>query len=353
MTPPPSSSDDTNEPVTLEAVASPMRRSRRRYAIGGGVAMMIAVWAGLYSLMSPPEKTVMVSAKTALQRVKSKQELSRKEVSAPIIPAIQEKKPIAPVAPKVIAVAPPPPMPTPAPMQPNLGELSQSSVAVAKQFLDRLDAHEQETQQLQQRIRALEQERDHAYTQHATTLQHMNHIAQLRHHLRAGTLAQAHLTPLLEDANLPTEVKEPLLFFAEHKEPVPSDATLRATYDAALTTYYAELHQSAATEDEGWYAALKREVRSWVRIRKVGSRHKGKDDASIIARAEAALAQGDVAKALEEVQRLSVHASPYFAVWRAQAHHYEATYRMMEDAEHALMQHMKLALPHPTSSSTH
>ena len=61
-------------------------------------------------------------------------------------------------------------------------------------------------------------------------------------------------------------------------------------------------------------------LRSLVKIRKIGAEQKGTDDEAIIARAEAALAKGNVAGAVNEIKSLGAGAS--FAPWLERAEAY-------------------------------
>ncbi|TAF15487.1 MAG: hypothetical protein EAZ74_01590 [Alphaproteobacteria bacterium] len=351
----PASLEEHADAIILDGKDAVIRpHVRRRYMIGAGVVVLVGVWGLLYSMMTPPNEKLLANAKTTLARVQAQQEArtrtTQKTPEMPVLPKVA-------AMPKVVTLTPPK-IPSVAvaqeePTDRDLTALSQSSVAVAKQFLDRLQAHEQETQRLRNQIREIERQRDDVYAQHRTMLDYMQHMTQLRQHVRAGTLDHVDSTRLLEDAQLPEDVKEPLRFFAETKdEPIPSEVALRGAYDAALEQYYHALAHSEPSEDDPWYHGVMQRMRAWVVIRKVGAQHKGTDDAAIIARAEAWMQEGDVPHALEEVQRLTVHAAPYFAQWRAQAHRYDAAYRLLDSMEHAMMNHMRHALPKPPEAST-
>jgi hypothetical protein len=63
-------------------------------------------------------------------------------------------------------------------------------------------------------------------------------------------------------------------------------------------------------------------LRSLVKIRKVGENQKGTDDQAIIARAEAKLANGYVAMAIGETENLSPAAAKNFEAWQKRANDY-------------------------------
>lgn len=68
--------------------------------------------------------------------------------------------------------------------------------------------------------------------------------------------------------------------------------------------------------------SLSQNLRSLITIRKIGEAQTGNDDQSVIARAEAKLAKGDVAAALQETSTLSPHALQNFSAWQERAKRY-------------------------------
>ncbi len=60
-------------------------------------------------------------------------------------------------------------------------------------------------------------------------------------------------------------------------------------------------------------------LKSIIKIRKVGKDHHGSDDDAVIARAESLLAEGNIAAALQESEKLSAATKKIFANWQEQA----------------------------------
>jgi hypothetical protein len=92
---------------------------------------------------------------------------------------------------------------------------------------------------------------------------------------------------------------------------IPTFTTLQMRFDAAIP-------HALSPDSGGWTDTL----RTLVRIRKVGAEQPGMDDESVIARAEASLAQGDVATAVKELEQLSPSAVDAMADWKHEAKHY-------------------------------
>lgn len=90
---------------------------------------------------------------------------------------------------------------------------------------------------------------------------------------------------------------------------------------ATLEVLKAEFETAALRADET-PTSVSSALQSLVRVRKVGEAQKGNDDESVIARAEAKLARGEVALAFKELGTLSPKASARFAGWMEQAQGY-------------------------------
>lgn len=97
-------------------------------------------------------------------------------------------------------------------------------------------------------------------------------------------------------------------------------ATGIATLAQLQEQFASAIHATQAPDGEE--KSLKSNLRSLIKIRKVGAAQKGEDDDAIIARAEAKLKEGNIAAALAEIENLSGLTAQHFAAWknRATAH---------------------------------
>lgn len=133
---------------------------------------------------------------------------------------------------------------------------------------------------------------------------------QMQSALRSGTpftdeLSQLEvLRPDLKDTLVPLEAIAP--------SGIATLEQLRAGFAQALSP------EPSAANDRGLVENLK----SLVKIRKVGKDQKGTDNEAIIARAEAKLNAGDVAAALKETENLSPQVAKNFAQWQERARQY-------------------------------
>jgi hypothetical protein len=104
---------------------------------------------------------------------------------------------------------------------------------------------------------------------------------------------------------------------------VPLLAKLSATAENGAPTLAALQVSFSVTIDKALSptasSAWQDKMRSLIRVRKVGEGQKGDDDEAIIARAEAKLAQGNVAEALKELTGLSPPAGLAMKAWKNQA----------------------------------
>lgn len=99
---------------------------------------------------------------------------------------------------------------------------------------------------------------------------------------------------------------------------------LQKTFTAAINSAIASL-----TKEKTFVGSFK----SLVKIRKVGEEQKGKDDEAIIARAEAKLARGEVAEALQEISNLSPMSAKNFEPWKARATEYLMAQDIIKEIE--------------------
>jgi uncharacterized coiled-coil protein SlyX len=95
---------------------------------------------------------------------------------------------------------------------------------------------------------------------------------------------------------------------------LPSTKTLQKSFARSMQDYLTRARSEAAPGK--LWDDMKGRLGSLVQIRKVGAEHAGDDDASLLARAEAATEGGDFDWALKDVSMLSADAAPYFDEWR-------------------------------------
>lgn len=136
-------------------------------------------------------------------------------------------------------------------------------------------------------------------------------ISQLQDAMRAGRPFASELSAL---ALLRPDMKETLT-------PLTQESSTGVATLTQLQEQFSHTITPALTQNDG-EKSLAQNLRSLVKIRKIGEAQKGTDDQAVIARAEAKLAKGDVAAALQETSTLSPRALQNFAPWqeRAKAH---------------------------------
>ncbi len=124
------------------------------------------------------------------------------------------------------------------------------------------------------------------------------------------------LDVLLEDPGLPETVHRKLhILSASASMGVASEAELRRQFEEATDamTSGAETSQSDETDSSVW-EQVRKNLSSLVTIRKIGD-VTGNEDHARIARANTALAEGDLTPAISEISQLSKEAAPYFEEW--------------------------------------
>ena len=87
--------------------------------------------------------------------------------------------------------------------------------------------------------------------------------------------------------------------------------------------------------------SLANNLRSLVKIRKIGEEQQGDDDEAILARAEAKLKKGDIAESIKEVQQLSPKALAAFDAWQLNAKQHLLALDALENVNNALSQGSK------------
>lgn len=174
----------------------------------------------------------------------------------------------------------------------------------------RVDALAEAVDQLQQRIASTEDRRMQAATLART-------VAQLDAAIEQGE-------PLgdLLDGLRGLEVADPAASQAvEELEPlesagVPSVAALRSSFDAITSRI---VHAARAPDSGGLLEQAAGNLMSLVTVRPVGADVEGDGAAARVARAEAALGEGDLAAAVAELQELDGAAAAAAAPWLAEA----------------------------------
>lgn len=107
-----------------------------------------------------------------------------------------------------------------------------------------------------------------------------------------------------------------------------------ATLEALKAGFEAAAPMAIAGEETS--VTVSNALQSLIRIRKVGEAHQGSDDESVIARAEAKLARGEVERALKELGALSPRASGRLVAWSEQAQGYVSVRKSLEELQPAL-----------------
>jgi hypothetical protein len=95
---------------------------------------------------------------------------------------------------------------------------------------------------------------------------------------------------------------------------IPTLEQLQSSFQEGISAYLAA---RTDTPNQTW-SAIKRNLGSLVRVRKVGASHSGADTESHIARAEAALDLGDIASARDEINGISGDDAKAFTAWQKQ-----------------------------------
>jgi hypothetical protein len=149
--------------------------------------------------------------------------------------------------------------------------------------------------------------------------------------LLAGKNAETAYNHLVDIA--PESLQEKLSFFAPMvRTGVADSSTLQQLFAQSVEASFSPKHitsnASAWQHIKHWFASL-------VTWRKVGA-VQGRDDAAIIARAEVAMQQGDIADCLQELDALSVAHTAYFSDFMHQAQLYLDAQHRLKSIEDAL-----------------
>ncbi len=143
---------------------------------------------------------------------------------------------------------------------------------------------------------------DHAYVRSIIV------FGQLQQAVRAGKPYQLELQTL---ENLRPELKESL-------SPLADTALIGIATLEQLTAQFKAAITPALNPDD-MQESLTNNLRSLVKIRKIGEEQQGGDDEAILARAEARLKKGGLAEAIKETQQLSPEALAAFEAWQHNA----------------------------------
>jgi len=154
---------------------------------------------------------------------------------------------------------------------------------------------------------ALKTEIDSIKANEHTILKSVILIHQLQDAVRAGKPFSAELAALTRLRPDLTEILAPL---------DGPGAVGVATLEQLQDQFRSAIHPTLTPAGE---RSLNNNIRSLVKIRKIGDDQKGTDDEAIIARAEARLAAGDIPSALTESENLSPKAARNFAAWQERA----------------------------------
>ena len=201
----------------------------------------------------------------------------------------------------------------------------------AVQSEDQLTAQEQRIVALEARIEALTQEMEGlseamahmpAQTEEATAANDRGSLVAQFYRVRQQAM-DAHpfddaLAALLAMEGLDGESYAALgKLQGAAEQGIPSVKSLQKEFARCFEEYLARRRANASTD--GMWSDMKGSLAGLVRVRKVGAQHDGDDDASLLARAEAALNDGKLPDAVKEIAMLSPEAAPYFTDWRGDA----------------------------------
>lgn len=210
----------------------------------------------------------------------------------------------------------PPPMPDIAALEARIATLEQAPKNAPAEAAAVLN-HEE--------IAMLKEEMERIKSSEHATLRSIILISQLQEAMRAGRPFANELSALM---SLRPEMKE-------HLAPLEATGVLGVATLAQLQEQFAHaIAPALAAKGEG--KTLVQNLRSLVKIRKIGEAQSGADDQAVIARAEAKLAKADVAGALQEVGALSPHAAPNFAPWQERAKIFLAAQAVLDRLQHTL-----------------
>ncbi len=143
------------------------------------------------------------------------------------------------------------------------------------------------------------------------------------------------LKTFLEFTTVPDTVREKLGYFKPYSaKGIPSMDQLKLNFDRSIRAFYRDgMMTNYERGEQGFWADAERWLNSLVIIRKVGNGHHDDTDGAVIARAEGHVQQDDIALALDEVQRLSIHALPYFKEWRYDAYAHIGSQKILQDVD--------------------
>lgn len=209
-----------------------------------------------------------------------------------------------------MALAPPRPAPSPGflppPPPPPMHEPAADRQALSR-LQEAMAEQDAELQSLREKLETVAGRSD-------DRLQLLNIFTQLKTALTQGAPFAKPLAQLEEHFAGDTNMLLLLDEFAPYAENgAPTLASLQAHFQQDIRQVFAS---------EGAARSFMRSLRSLVTIRKVGIKHTGGDDESIIARAEALLGEGNINGALQELASLTPPARQTLAAWLAQAEAY-------------------------------
>ncbi len=271
---------DTETPTTE---AAPTRRRNITASLKGmffTLMVLSAVWFGLRYVLTPLISSQANAPATAVesnaeQRIKALEEKM----------AALEKQ-----TPATIDTAP---------LEARIAALENAPKVVEKEATPTI-SHEE--------IDALKMELEKLKSTDHGTVRGIILISQLQDAIRAGRPFSGELSSL---ALLRPDMKETLTPLTQASSTgIATLAQLQEQFAHAITP---------ALVQEGAEKSIVQNLRSLVKIRKIGEAQTGTDDQAVIARAEAKLAKGDIAAALQETNTLSPHALQNFTAWQERA----------------------------------
>jgi hypothetical protein len=173
---------------------------------------------------------------------------------------------------------------------------------------------------LKQEVEALKKA-DHAYVRSIIV------FGQLQETVRAGKPYRGELQALQD---IRPALKEVLL-------PLETNATIGIATLEQLNSQF-KTAVTPALNPNDTKKSLTNNLRSLVKIRKIGEEQQGDDDEAILARAEAKLKKGDIAETIKETQQLSPKALAAFDAWQQNAKQHLLALNALENINNALSQ---------------
>lgn len=290
--------DTPSDDITENKTASPFQAGLRKLAFT--LVVLLALWLVLRLVVAPMMFSPSPAAPASVSQPAAAPAAHVEEASPMPEQDVEQPDRLAQLEARLngleaaLKESPPATAIDEASMQPYLAPLQQ-----------RIEAQEAELQRLRADLAALEK-------QSGAGLAAMNGFSQLQAAAQKGLPYDAafkKLSQLLGDDPEMAALLDALAPYA-------------ATGAPTLSMLQADFESNIAMMDENAAPSFAKSLRSLIRIRKVGANQQGADDDAVIARAEAQLAEGNAAAALQELAQLSPVSAKTMQPWMEKADAY-------------------------------